>query len=240
MLSSSILGPSRQRALLKKPTLKLLSRNLIRDPQGKLLVDSSLDTIGYMQPTKATLSREARLPASVCEYSNEWTQCRIHSAFDETNPAHQELEEERLGLLQVEIGPAEEDNLAYEFTVVYLENLDHRELCYCSFCGDFRAGRHIQIVEDIQERTRCHDNFYKKPSFHICIPFKHQVRFMKEAYAIAQKTFYYGLEKYWPGQEIYNYPHGPESVRFGTSELQQLFGDIQVFSDKLREHLYPD
>lgn len=202
----------------------------IRDPQGKLLVDSSLDGASYMQPTKATLSREGRLPppSSDDELDSEhWgpgltTAYAFNLARDENNCIDRDMD------LEDSISPHGNNRV------------NNRRYCHCRFCEDVRYGRDFRVVEEIQDRTRYHDNFFQKPNSHIFIPFTHQLRLLRSAMSIGQHAFYHGLEKYWPGQEMYCFPLGPESIHFGRSELQQSLIDMAGFSVTFRTYLYPE
>ncbi|CAK1358544.1 unnamed protein product [Cercospora beticola] len=244
----SYLQPTKSTLLKQTPERR--SSNLatsisIRDTQGKLIVDSSLNEASYMRPTKSTLSRAGKLPPPLTEdelYAQYWAaRCPVDLTHDEPDCSDRSIEAENA------VSPEKDALCADEYfepTVYYHPNVgdrgNYRESCHCPFCEDFQSGRHIQVVADIQDRTRCHDKFFDKPSSRISIPFEHQLRLLRAAYSIAQKAFWHGLERYWPGQEMYNYPLGPDSVRFGFSELKEVLGSMHNFSWSLRSFLYPE
>ncbi|GIZ41264.1 hypothetical protein CKM354_000457600 [Cercospora kikuchii] len=211
----------------------------IRDTQGKLIVDSSLNEASYMRPTKSTLSRAGRLASPERHADVESTM--IDTTPDQLWFSPEELKGRTHNLTEDDHAWADETSIS----LVYYnpsegDRGNYRESCHCEICKDFRSGRHVQVVADIQDRTRCHDNFSKRPSSRISIPFEHQLRLLRAAYSIAHKAFWHGLERYWPGQEMYNYPLGRDSVRFGFSELKQAFGSMYDFSWSLRSFLYPE
>lgn len=96
--------------------------------------------------------------------------------------------------------------------------------CSCVLCTDFKLEYHLGERNDLCRQTRLDDaSFYQTPTGRAYVRFNKVLKILHAAHRLARDSLWHALRDYWPDFQQRYYKFGPFQVRFGRTELGDIF-----------------